>query len=1154
MKIAHRVSLSDFLRNRSRRTALRVLILAGVLMLSAGAGLQARPVFRVNPDLYAGLRWRNVGPFHGGRASAVTGVIGEPNVFYFGAPQGGVWKTTSAGVRWHPIFDRVRRVDSIGAVAVAPSDPNIVYVGTGDPIHIGVVGNHGDGVWKSTNAGKTWRHVGLDNTISIVHILIDPKNPNVVIAAALGDANHPGGGVYRTTNGGKTWTRVLDPLGYTGIRQLTWDDGDPRVVLAVTQGTNVVPSGLGLKKKTKPQHKPKPPLLFESTDGGLKWKTVKIPPLTGRIGVAVARHGRLLYLVGPGYHKGSGLFRSNNGGRTWRHMAAHDTRIQGGEGGYFGSVYVDPQNPRIVYVLNTATYRSTNGGVTFHAFKGAPGGEDYHVLWIDPRNGKRMIIGADQGASVSLNGGRTWSLWYTEPIAQIYHLATTAQYPYWIVGSQQDTGAVMIASRGNMGQVDITDWKPNPSSEFGYIATDPLDPHIMYGIGYGPGGGGSGIIKINTRTGQWENVAPNFGVNARKYHESGSDPMAFDPFDPHALYAAFQCLMVTTNGGHSWTVVSPDLTTPKGKPQVRCGTSPAPAKKKVKGKASSLPSPFGTPPPVIRSFSLSRAKRGVIWTVSTNNQIYRTTDGGRRWTNVSNITGAPPHTELFHIVAGDHSGTAYVTGRILVQGHGFFPTVPRHEDSNVPLIWRTRNGGKTWTLVVNGLPRNQRTGSWVNVVRVDPRQPRLLFAGTETTVYVSFDRGNHWQSLRQNLPSTSIRDLLVHTADHQHDLVICTYGRGFWVLDDFTPLEEIAAHPRRIASSRAYLFKPETAIRARENSNWDQPFSVEVPSAPNPPYGVIVDYELRRVPKGPVELRIYNDRGRLVRTYTSVLPPPIEGQKYPRYWLATPASRALPKRVGLNRFAWNLRYAPPPAFAHDLENQMNVVPGTVTPGPHGPQVIPGVYTLKLLVDGRTYTRHVTVVNDPRVGQSPRIMADLRAQNRLSMRAYEGMTETYEGHHEADILAAELAVLIRRPHLPPAVAKRAKALLARVRKIGGGKPKSGFLAYIQSHRPMKPKALRSFLILNDRDNDLVSMMQVGYDMAPTTTQVATWINDCRHYDRTVNAWKDLLRVQLTRFNALLEKDQLPKLRVPAVEVRPRSCNAHGLYVRSSVRKD
>ncbi|MHB1544690.1 MAG: WD40/YVTN/BNR-like repeat-containing protein [Gammaproteobacteria bacterium] len=1110
----------------------------------------ARPV---NPDLYAGLQWRNVGPFHGGRAAAVTGVNGEPGVYYVGTPEGGIWKTTSAGVTWFPIFDQVKQVDSIGAITVATSNPNIVYAGTGDATVINpFIGSLGDGMWKSTNAGRTWQHIGLDDTVMIDSIVVNPHNPNVVVVSALGNATHLGGGVYRTTNGGKTWIRVLKPAKYRGTREVVSDWGDPRILLAVTEGNG----GPFFKIHHGPKAKPKPPLLFKSMNGGRTWAELKIPPFPGRVSVAVARQGRLIYIVGNNIKHGSGLFRSVDGGLSWQHMAKKDKRISNGQGNYSCGVFLDPQNPNILYTVSTAMYRSTNGGVTFHSFKGAPGGEDYHSLWIDPHNATRMEVASDQGASVTINGGRTWSLWYTEPISQIYHVATTYQYPYWIVGAQQDTGAVMISSRSNWGQVDFTDWSPLPSSEFGYIAPDPLHPRILYGIGYGPGGGGGGLIKINMLTGQWENIAPNFGANAKHYWASRSLPMKFDTvFDPSALYVAYQCLLVTRNGGSSWHTFSPALITIKGKPLMPCGKPLPPSKKKAKRPRN----PFKPAGPYIVDFSISKVKPGVVWTVSSNNQIYNTFDGGKRWNNLSNIPGLPPHAHLHTIEAGDAVNTAYVTARISIPhkhktikhktvkhkagattrrpAHKAIP--PVHEDTDVPLIWRTTDGGKTWVSITRGLPRNQRTGSWVNVLRVDPKQPGLLFAGTGTTVYVSFDHGDHWQSLRQNLPSTSITDLVVHTQDHMNDLVISTFGRGFWVLDDFTPLREIAVRSRDIASSRAYLFKPEEAIRARVNSNWDQPFSIEVPHAPNPPYGVIVDYDLRHQPHRPIQLQVFDAHGNLIRTYTSTLPAPIKGQAYPRYWLASPGSRALGTHVGLNRFVWNLRYAPPPAFHHDLENQMNTVAGATTPGPHGPQVIPGVYTLKLTVNGHVYTRHVTVMNDPRVGQSRVVMAALRAQNRMNRLAYQGMQQSYNGYQEVNAVKVQLASLMHRPLGKP-LALQAKKLEASLTKVGGKKTTGGFLARLLHPKP-KPNALRSFVTLNNDYNALVSLMQVGIDMRPTPTQLATLNSDCRQYDRTVTVWKSLRTKQLATFNVVLAKNHLRKLKLAPVTLAEPSCS-------------
>ncbi len=1098
---------------------------------------------QVNETLYSGLKWRNVGPFHGGRISSVTGVIGNAGTFYFGSPLGGIWKTTSAGVTWYPVFDGETSVDSVGAIQVAPSNPSVVYAGAGDPI----AGSLGNGMWKSTDAGKSWQHIGLEDTVKIDSILIDPVDPNLVIVSALGDTTHHGGGVYRSSDGGQSWTNVLKTTNYDGTRDLQSAFDQPKIMLAATQGTGGergagAPAGTGSRPATKP------PLVFKSTDEGKTWAEIKIPPFEGRVALAVAMHtnGQRIYIVGNNIEHGSGLYRSDDGGATWKHMAGNDTRISNGQGSYSSGVFVDSQNPDILYTMSTAMYRSTDGGLTFEPFKGAPGGEDYHKLWIDPTDGHRMLVGSDQGASVTLDDGKTWSLWYNQTISQVYHVATDDQYPYRIMAAQQDTGAVMISSRGNWGQVNFTDWTPLPSSEFGIVRPDPKNPNIIYGVGYGPGGGGSGLIKIDMSTGQWQNVAANFGVDSLKYTAGRDFQKKFDTaFEPDALYVAYQCLMVTRDGAHSFTTASPDLTTPKGAPQIACGAKkpevPAPAQPiehpQPKTPTQTQPAPPAGPPPPspsISDFSVSKAKRGVMWTASSNGQIYNTVDHGKTWANVSNIANVPPHFSFNTIEAGDETNTAFVAGRIAAERGA---TLPADEDADVPLIWRTTDGGKTWVSIINGLPRDERTGSWVNSLRADPGQPGLLFAGTETTVYVSFDNGDHWQSLRQNLPSTSIRDLDVHTDHHQNDLVIGTYGRGFWILDDITPLRQIAANAQAIKSSPVYLFKPEDAIRARINSNWDQPFSIEVPHAANVPYGALVDYFLSSEPKGPIQLQVFDEHNNLVRTISSTLPPPIEGADYPHYWLAAPESRALSTHTGLNRFNWNLYYDDPPALRHDLENQMNMTPGSTTPGPHGPQVIPGVYTLKLTVDGQTYTSKVTVVNDPRVGETPQLMAALSTQNRLTLLSVEGMKESFAAHDEVDGVRTQLASLMKS-QLPNDVASQAKTLDASLLKIGGVVPPPGGGGG-GNRRPPDPNALKSFVELNDAYNTMVSMIQVGLDMAPTPTQIATWEKDCTDYNGTLNTWKSAHQ-EIENFNALLASHHLQAFKVSPIALTDLSC--------------
>jgi photosystem II stability/assembly factor-like uncharacterized protein len=954
-----------------------------------------------------------------------------------------------------------------------------------------------------------------------------------VIVSALGDTAHHGGGVYRSTDGGQSWTSVLKPADYDGTRDLQYAFDEPNVMLAATQGTGSERGAGTPAGERSPPPKTKPALAFRSTDEGKTWTQIKIPPFEGRVAVAVAMHtkGQRMYIVGNNIENGSGLYRSDDCGTTWKHMAGKDTRISNGQGSYSSGVFVDSQNPDILYTMSTAMYRSTDGGLTFEPFKGAPGGEDYHKLWIDPTNGKRMLVGSDQGASVTLDNGKTWSLWYTQTISQVYHVATDSQYPYHIMAAQQDTGAVMISSRGNWGQVNFTDWNPLPSSEFGIVRPDPKNPDIIYGVGYGPGGGGSGLIKINMSTGQWQNVAPNFGVDSTKYNAGRDFQKKFDvAFEPTALYVAYQCMLVTRDGAHSFAVASPDLTIPKGSPQMACGAKKPEPPQQEEPKVGGPP----PPPPSISDFSISRAKPGVMWTASTTGQIYNTMDHGKVWNNVSNIADVPPHFNFNTIEAGHDANTAYVAGRIAAERG---TTLPANENGNVPLLWRTTDGGKTWVSIVNGLPRDERTGSWVNSLRADPQQPGLLFAGTESTVYVSFDNGDHWQPLRQNLPSTSIRDLDIHTDRHENDLVIGTYGRGFWVLDDITPLRQIAANAQTINSSSVYLFKPADAIRARINSNWDQPFSIEVPHAANVPYGAIVDYYLSRQPEGPIQLQIFDDHNNLVRTISSTLPPPIEDALYPHYWMATPESRSLNTQIGLNRINWNLYYDDPPALRHDLENQMNMTEGSTTPGPHGPQVIPGVYTLKLTVDGKVYINTVTVINDPRVGQPPELFAALRTQNRLTLLSVQGMKQSFDGHDEVNAVKSQFASLLQS-NLPDDVAKQAKTLDAALTKVGGVIPPPG--AGGGNRRPPDPNAMQSFADLNNSYNTMVSMIQVGLDMAPTPTQIATWEKDCTDYNRTLADWNGMQQ-QIKDFNAVLAKNNLQELKVPSTRLTNASCS-------------
>ena len=1156
--------------------ALLVFFLFGTLLIATvsaqgplNTSSDRAEVSAVPTDDLAGLRWRNIGPFHGGRISAVSGAVGEgqAGVFYVGAPIGGLWKTTSGGATWFQIFDQFQNVDSIGAVQVAPSDPNIVYVGTGDSVQ----GPSGDGMYKSTDAGKTFVHIGLEETTKINKMVVDPKDPNIVVVSAQGDLTHSGRGIYRTTDGGKTWENTLRPENANGTRDLEFAFDLPNVMFATAQGAG---GGFG---GGAPQG-PNGTALFKSTDAGKTWTKIStLPPYTGRISVAIAMHtnGQRIYVIGNPPQGASGLYRSDDQGATWQHMAVGDTRVGNGQGAFSSGVWVDSQDPDILYTVSTYVSQSTDGGKTFKVYKGAPGGEDPHDIWIDPTNGHRMLFGFDQGPAVTLDNGRTWSGYYQIPIAQLYKVATDTRYPYWVMGSQQDTGAVMTRSRGDLGQITNLDWYPLQSSEFGTAVPDPLKPTTIYGVGYGLGQG-NGMTKIDIETGQWGNVAPNFGTDRDLYAEGRDFWKRFDTtFEPKAMYVAYNCILVTRDGAETWKTFSPDLTTPKGEPMKPCGeaakaavvaaTRPTSGRDRDKDAPTATPTP--TPAPAaggrgfaaasITDFSISTIKKGVIWTGSTNGQIYNTFDSGKTWNNVTNFTDLPANANFVTVEAGHGDiNTAYVVANIGFSrggGAGAAPAAEQH------YVYRTHDGGKTWTRIAGNLPVDERTGSQLHVIREDPKQKGLLFVGTETTVYVSFDDGDHWQSLRQNLPSTSIRDMVFHTDDHMNDLVICTYGRGFWVLDDMSPLREIAAKAQAIAAAPAYLFKPGDAIRSRENGNWDQPMNPELPHAQNPPFGALIYYHLSKKPAGDIKLQVYDSAGTLVRTITSVIPPKFDRPPYPDYWLMSPEERALSTNIGTNRTNWNLRYDDPPAYNPDINNQMNAAPNQVTPAPHGPLALPGTYTIKLTVDGAAYTQSVVVHNDPRIGESPAMMTALRAQNKLAMAAWAGMKDSFEVNEEVGALRSQLVAMtggslppdVDTPgaqmpgkpgdSLPPEVVAAAKALDTKLAALGGAVPRGGRGGGFGG--PARtPGSVLPFYAVNGIYNTVLGpLSQNGIDMPPTKAAIDTLESGCREYTASAGAWKTIFSVDLVDFNSMLTKNNLTPLNFkPTAAVVPSSC--------------
>ena len=946
--------------------------------ISALVAVAPLPASQFDQNLYAGMQWRLVGPFRAGRVSAVAGVIGQPGVYYMASPGGGVWKTTDAGVVWKPIFDQAH-VASIGALAVAPSNGNIVYVGTGD---FGIAStawgaaNLGDGVWRSDDGGRTWRHIGLSDTAHIGAILVDPNNPDVALVAALGNAYAPDPhrGVYMTRDGGQTWARTLYKDDTTGAISLAYDAAHPGVVYAsLWHHQAALPPAPADNDQAGGA-------IYKSTDGGETWQTISGHGLPtwpmGRIGLA-ADGGRVLAIIardqGHQDHLQGGLFRSDDGGASWRHIT-EDPRLEpGGRSGFFDRVWMDPQNRDVVYVVHTAFYRSIDGGKTFEVIKSSPGGDDYHVLWINPQSpclplsgGKgclssQMVLGADQGASVSLNAGRTWSSWYNQPTGQMYHLATDNQFPFWIYGPQQDNGSVAVSSRGAFGSINFMDWRLSMGAyEYGQVEPDPAHPQWIFSSDDGPA-----IHRRVRGTWQTVDVTPYIGDGGPYRYFLGpwwgsvQPPFVFSPQNGNILYYGAQFLLETSDAGLHWRRISPDLTHRADLPM-----RPLPDGKTSRDWAA------------ISAIAPSPLKAGPIWVGTDDGLVQVTRDGGENWQR-SMIPELKPLDTISMIDASPFNpGEAYAV-------------MDRRDWGDFrPYLYRTDDYGRTWTAITAGIPN----GSFVRVVRADPKRQGLLYAGTENGVFVSFNDGAEWQSLQLNLPTASVRDLAIR----DDDLVAATFGRAFWILDDLSPLRQLNAE---VAGAPAHLFQPAAAFRVRRDTNSDTPLPPEEPAGTNPPAGAILDYTLQAVPSQPIELTIYDANGSLVREFSSAPIPetvrrPVKWPTVADYWMANP--QPLPTRIGMNRFVWELRYSPPPSIGHSYP--MSAIPHETPAGPEGPLVVPGKYVVKLTVAGQTYSQPLTVRRDPRETTTE---SDFAAQLSLEQKLMAGMRESYQAYQAAD---------------------------------------------------------------------------------------------------------------------------------------------------------
>jgi len=1026
-----------------------------------------------DPKLFREMRWRCIGPFRGGRTVAIAGVPHQPNVFYMAAVDGGVWKTTDFGNTWWPIFDD-QDTGSIGAIAVAPSDPNIIYVGSGEGLQRPDLST-GDGLYKSADAGKTWTHLGLRDAQQITAILVDPQDPNRIFVAAAGHPYGPNAerGVFRSTDGGQSFEKILYKDENTGAADLAFDPANRQTLYAVLWAARVAPWEIRSGESFVAPGSG----LYKSTDGGSTWRqlTKGLPASDdaglGRIGIAVApgQPNRMYATVEA--KKDAGIYRSDDGGESWR-LVNSDHRIGGRGPGAMG-IAVSPDNPDVIYVANTTTWKSTDAGKTFVGFKGAPGGDDYQRIWISTENPDIIALTADQGAVISVNRGATWSSWYNQPTAQFYHVTTDNRFPYWVYGAQQESGSAGTMSRSDYGEITFREWHSVGVFEYGYIAVDPLDANIIYG---------ARLTRTNQELGEVADVTPE-PVRRGAYRYDRTLPVVFSPLDPHALYFSANVLFKSTDAGNSWQIISPDLARPSYEipPNLGAFTSSDPEKGQHRG--------------VIYAVAPSFKEASTIWAGTDDGLIHITRDAGKTWQNIT-----PPQLKAWSkvsIIEASHfeAGTAYATINSF-----------RLDDLH-PHIYRTRDFGKSWQEITKGIADNAPS----NAVREDPAHKGLLFAGTETSVYVSFDDGDNWQPLQLNLPHTSMRDLTIHG----DDLIVGTHGRSFWILDDITPLRQLSA---AVAKAPVSLFAPQDAIRFRWNRNTDTPLPPEVPAGKNPPDGAILDYYLATASGEPVTLEILDAENRLVRRYSSTdKPEPLEKiaaeNPIPMFWVRP--TQILSGEAGMHRFVWDLHLAPPEALSHEFP--ISAILRDTPEYPLGAWALPGHYTVKLTVDGKSHTQPLAVKMDPRIKTSE---ADLRKQFAMQAGLVEGMTESYKALEQVQSVRNQLkdrASKVAKGSVSAAI----EALDKQAAELEGVAQTSFF------GLPSSGKQPENFSTLNQHFSTLLGVVDSA-DSAPTTqaTGVYQELEDARGTLST--RWKNLRQTDLAGLNTSLKKAGLMEI--------------------------
>ncbi|HEX6599805.1 MAG TPA: hypothetical protein VF034_10825 [Gemmatimonadaceae bacterium] len=1098
------------------RTALRhtALTLLGIALFTTSAVAQ-------ETDPFAAMRWRSIGPVRAGRARALAGVPSQPNVFYIGFDNGGVWRSTDYGANWNPIFDD-QPVGSIGAIAVAPSDPNIIYVGSGAGIIRPDLAT-GNGVYRSTDAGKTWTHLGLDDSRMIAMIDVDPRNPDRLFVAVLG---HPYGpnterGVFRSTDGGKSFQKVLYKDEYTSANDVRIDPSDPNTVYATLwqqqeafiEGRAFGGAGNGI---------------YKSTDGGTTWKqlTAGLPPvIQANIAIAPSNPG-VLYATVAGTPPNAaaptttgvvGFYKSTDAGEHWqlvlpesatdRTPSAQDprplARIGGGD---LPTLTVDPKNENVVYSASTVFWRTEDGGLTWSAVRGAPGGDDYQKSWVNPNDTNIILAVADQGGVVSGNRGASWSNWYNQPTAAMYHVSTDNDFPYRVCGGQQDSGSACVKSRSDDGEITFHDWHPVNIQEYGIAAPDPKNPDMVYGSAR------TNVSLYNRNTAQTTQVGPSaaqrgteFGRNVRTM------PIAWSPVDPNVLFYTSNVVWKSTDRAHSWTRISPDLARQSWQTPASAGNY----------AGTIQPSPLGS----ITALSPSPRSVNVIWAGTDDGNIQVTTNGGATWTNVT-PPQIKPWTRIFNIDAGHFdTRTAYAAANTM-----------RIDDPN-PHFWRTHDGGKTWTEISTGIA----PGAEANSIREDPRTPGLLYASTDRQVWASFDDGAHWRSLRLNMPAISVRDIQLKddSTCKCSDLIAGTHGRGFWILDDVTPLRQAAQLRAAESSKSPYLFKPATALRVRFGTNEPTPWPPELPAGENPPPGGIIDYYLPADAQGPVKLEILDASGKVVRSYASTDPvitpdPAYHPDAYnevcqrnpsapdcalPLYWPA-PQLIVSPK-AGVHRFSWDLHYDPVGGPVEQSgEEAQGAVPHRTYPTVNAPWAPAGSYTVRLTVNGRAYTQPLTLELDPRVKTPTPALARLAS---LSRDLYEAAKTTHTDYLQARALASALA----SEQGADVAAFRAQLDSVAPAAVRGGR---GF--------GRRGGATGASLSLEAASNALTAavMAMQEADVAPTASQVATADRARAQARDAESRWNALRTSGLASLNAKRKAAGQPPITVPDVKDR------------------